>query len=64
MRIARGSPSSTVSAKSPSQLSTVPLVRDSSSPSPGRKRVHPNYLKIDDEVPPNKKLHTPTVSSY
>ena len=33
-----------------------------SSPSPSRKRLHPTSLNIDDGAPPNKRLHTPTVS--
>lgn len=27
-----------------------------------RKRAHPASLNIDDTAPPNKRLHTPTVS--
>lgn len=54
----RGSPAGSIT-KSPSQFSAVSLL---ASPSPKRKRVHPDYLKIDDAVPPNKKLNTPTVS--
>ncbi len=63
--IPRGSPSSSSShTKSPSQLSTTYLIRNSSSsPSPGRKRQHPNYLQLDEGVPPNKKINTPTVSA-
>lgn len=62
LQLPRGSPSNSIT-KSPSQLSTACLVGANSSPSPSRKRAHPNYLKIDDAVPPNKKLNTPTVST-
>lgn len=65
LQTVRGSPSSSSVTKSPSQFSAASLLAASSSPSPGtRKRLHPDYLKLDDAAPPNKKLNTPTVSLF
>ena len=38
--------------------------RNSTSTTPNRKRPYPTSFISDDEVPPNKRIHTPTVSSF